>query len=153
MMTSRKSIADSLKLAVSLYFVKKMYGVYHEVGVIRRGRRRADVLCVKMDGEVVICEVKSCHADFKADKKYEDYLDYCHKFYFVVSEQDWESWLSTYKFGRHIGVIVLRPDGKCHVVKNCTRREVDLTSLYYKLAWRGSTFSKRNTRWRRVYLC
>lgn len=153
MMTNRKTVADSLKLAASLYFVKRMYGVYHEVGVNRRGRRRADLLCVKMNGEVVICEVKSCHADFKADHKFSDYLGYCHKFYLVVLESDWHSWLSDYDLPKTMGVLVLGEDGRCKVVKSCSRRDVELGSLYFKLAWRGSTYSKRNTRFRRVYVC
>lgn len=48
--------------------------------------RRADIIAVNQDGEVVIVEVKSCAADFRADRKWRDYVAYCDRLYFAISE-------------------------------------------------------------------
>ena len=151
---NRLEVANALKLAVSLYFSKKMFGVYHEVGVIRRGRRRADVLAVNMKGHIVICEVKSCRADFVSDKKLTEYLDYCHKMYLVVLEEDYDKWLKPIApdLDKRVGILVLQSNGYCKVVRPCKFREQEFPDLYYKLAWRGSTYNKSNTRMRRVYV-
>lgn len=49
-------------------------------------RRRADVMGLSPSGEVVIVEVKSGLADFRADTKWRDYLPYCDGFSFAVAE-------------------------------------------------------------------
>lgn len=46
--------------------------------------RRADIVSVAADGTIHIVEVKSCVADYRADQKWQDYLDYCDRFYFAV---------------------------------------------------------------------
>ncbi|WP_156927171.1 MmcB family DNA repair protein [Azospirillum halopraeferens] len=48
--------------------------------------RRADVLAVDGDGTVLIVEVKSSVADFRADRKWTEYRDWCDAFYFAVDE-------------------------------------------------------------------
>lgn len=48
--------------------------------------RRADVTGLDRKGRLTIVEVKSCAADFEADMKWGDYLGYCDRFYFAVSE-------------------------------------------------------------------
>lgn len=48
--------------------------------------RRADVFGIGRDGGVVIVEVKSSVADFRADEKWPDYLEYCEQFFFAVPE-------------------------------------------------------------------
>lgn len=50
------------------------------------GGRRADVLAVDEVGTVVIVEVKSCAADFRSDRKWPEYRDWCDGFYFAVDE-------------------------------------------------------------------
>ncbi|HVO13939.1 MAG TPA: MmcB family DNA repair protein [Alphaproteobacteria bacterium] len=47
--------------------------------------RRADVIGLDRDGRFVIVEVKSCAADFLSDGKWEDYLEYCDRYYFAVA--------------------------------------------------------------------
>ncbi|HEV7373021.1 MmcB family DNA repair protein [Arenibaculum sp.] len=47
--------------------------------------RRADVVGVDDAGGLVIVEVKSGVADFRADRKWRDYLDYCDAFWFAVA--------------------------------------------------------------------
>lgn len=47
--------------------------------------RRADLMAIDGAGLVGIVEVKSGAADFRADQKWPDYLDYCERFYFAVA--------------------------------------------------------------------
>ena len=47
--------------------------------------RRADIVAVNSDGEVLIVEVKSSLADFRADRKWRDYAACCNRLYFAIS--------------------------------------------------------------------
>ncbi|MBV9523648.1 MAG: MmcB family DNA repair protein [Alphaproteobacteria bacterium] len=46
--------------------------------------RRADVMALGRRGEIAIVEVKSSLADFRADRKWPDYWDFCDRLYFAV---------------------------------------------------------------------
>ena len=48
--------------------------------------RRADILGLGRDGCLWIVEVKSSHADFRADAKWPEYRDFCDRFFFAVGE-------------------------------------------------------------------
>jgi len=48
--------------------------------------RRADLLALGPDGRLTIVEIKSSVADFRADRKWPDYEDFCDRFYFAVPE-------------------------------------------------------------------
>ncbi len=48
--------------------------------------RRADLVAVDHRGQITIVEIKSSLADFRADHKWRDYLDYCDLFYFAVTD-------------------------------------------------------------------
>ncbi|WP_019903067.1 MmcB family DNA repair protein [Methylobacterium sp. 77] len=48
--------------------------------------RRADVIALCPAGRLTIVEIKSSVADFRADKKWPDYRDYCDRFYFAVPD-------------------------------------------------------------------
>ena len=50
------------------------------------GRRRADVIGMDSGGTLVIVEVKSSVEDFRADRKWSEYRDYCDHFFFAVPE-------------------------------------------------------------------
>jgi hypothetical protein len=45
--------------------------------------RRADLAAIDRAGTIVLVEAKSCRADFVADRKWQEYLDYCDRFYFA----------------------------------------------------------------------
>jgi hypothetical protein len=47
--------------------------------------RRADILALGTKGEVVIVEVKSSLADFRADNKWSHYRDFSDRLYFAVA--------------------------------------------------------------------
>ena len=46
--------------------------------------RRVDVMAIDRNGEFVIVEIKSTVADYRADRKWHEYLGYCERFYFAV---------------------------------------------------------------------
>ena len=47
--------------------------------------RRADIVAVNGEGEVLIVEIKSSPADFRADRKWRDYAVCCDRLYFAIS--------------------------------------------------------------------
>ncbi len=48
--------------------------------------RRADIVGLTPHGELWIVETKSCLADYACDAKWPEYLGYCDRFYFGVTE-------------------------------------------------------------------
>jgi hypothetical protein len=48
--------------------------------------RRADIFAVAADSSIAIVEVKSSIADFRADRKWQDYRAFCDAFFFAVGE-------------------------------------------------------------------
>lgn len=48
--------------------------------------RRVDVAGLHRDGAIAIAEVKTTVTDFRADKKWPEYLAFCDRFYFAVPE-------------------------------------------------------------------
>ena len=49
-----------------------------------RNNRRADVMALGPGGDLVIVEVKSSLADYRADRKWPEYLEFCERFFFAV---------------------------------------------------------------------
>lgn len=47
--------------------------------------RRADVMALDRGGRFTIVEIKSSPADYRSDRKWGDYLDFCDRFYFAVA--------------------------------------------------------------------
>ena len=47
--------------------------------------RRADLVALDRSGTISLVEIKSSRADFIADRKWQDYLAYCDRFYFAVA--------------------------------------------------------------------
>ncbi|MGP8231385.1 MAG: MmcB family DNA repair protein [Methylovirgula sp.] len=48
--------------------------------------RRADIVALASDGTIVIVEIKSSLADFRADQKWPDYRFHCDRLYFAISD-------------------------------------------------------------------
>jgi len=46
--------------------------------------RRADIVAVNSDGVLLIIEIKSSIADFRADRKWRDYVTQCDRLYFAI---------------------------------------------------------------------
>lgn len=49
--------------------------------------RRADISGLDRSGNITIVEVKSSPADFRSDRKWPQYLDYCDRFFFAVDPE------------------------------------------------------------------
>lgn len=49
--------------------------------------RRADLMGISPRGEIFIAEVKSSIEDFRVDRKWRDYLDFCDRFAFAVAPE------------------------------------------------------------------
>lgn len=47
---------------------------------------RVDVMALGKKGEIWIVECKSCRADFRADGKWQGYLEWCDRFFWAVDE-------------------------------------------------------------------
>ncbi len=48
--------------------------------------KRVDVMALGPKGEIWVIECKSCRADFRADAKWEGYLDWCDRYFWAVDE-------------------------------------------------------------------
>ena len=48
--------------------------------------RRADIAAINREAQVIIVEIKSSPADFRADRKWRDYAAHCDSLYFAISE-------------------------------------------------------------------
>lgn len=46
--------------------------------------RRVDVIAVNGSGQTIVVEIKSSVADYRADQKWTEYLEFCDVFYFAV---------------------------------------------------------------------
>ncbi len=49
--------------------------------------RRADVMVLDPRGGIRIVEIKSCTADFRSDRKWPEYRQWCDRFYFAVDAE------------------------------------------------------------------
>ncbi|WP_374377314.1 MmcB family DNA repair protein [Dongia sp.] len=76
-------IAADIARGVMRLFADLGYAAVPEVPL--RAKRRADIMALNAAGEFVIVEIKSCRADFRADQKWPEYLDFCDRFYFAVA--------------------------------------------------------------------
>ncbi len=61
------------------------YGVLYEFKLT--SGRRVDVIGLNDEAEFVIVEVKSSVEDFRSDRKWREYLPFCDRFFFGVSER------------------------------------------------------------------
>lgn len=159
-MATRREIAEALKKASAYLFFRYRYSCYFEVGLKMWGARRADVIGNKINGQIVIVEVKSSVADFKNDNKFEEYLEYCDRFYVCFTQEVWNKVVANAKLkariNKRVGVIVLRSDGYAKIVKPSKNPQVKLEtrlSILARLAWRNGELSKRKRRSReRVFI-
>jgi hypothetical protein len=49
--------------------------------------RRVDVIAVNGAGETAIVEIKTSAADYRGDRKWREYLEFCDRFYFAVGSR------------------------------------------------------------------
>jgi hypothetical protein len=79
----RPGVTELLTRGVRRALVERGYASLTEFRLA--SGRRADVLAVNEAGEVVIVEVKSSVADFRADQKWPEYQAWCDTFFFAVA--------------------------------------------------------------------
>lgn len=75
---------DAIQLArgVCRALEDRGFGALTEFSLING--RRADVIAVDGAGRFVIVEIKTSEADFRTDRKWPEYRDFCDLFYFAV---------------------------------------------------------------------
>lgn len=153
--------ALAIKEAATSYLRSKMMAVNAEVGLCKGGRFRADLLALTFYGDTTVVEVKSSVADFRADKKWHNYLEFANKFYFAMTAATYAKVKDDIPKG--IGVMIASevPDSlgrqrkKLKVVKPAFRREIDAETninLIIRLAFRNadaSGFAKRRRKRRK----
>jgi hypothetical protein len=74
--------AAAICRGVCRHLAESGYGTLSEV-VLATGRR-VDVMAIDRRGEILVVEIKSSLADFRADQKWEEYLPFCDAFAFAV---------------------------------------------------------------------
>jgi hypothetical protein len=80
----RPATAAELTKGVRRLFLQRRLASIAEL-TLANGRR-ADIVALGVDGRIVIVEVKSGPADFRADRKWREYMPYCDEFYFAVAQ-------------------------------------------------------------------
>jgi hypothetical protein len=82
---SRPQTTQVVTRGAARLFVDLGWAPLLEVGL--PNGRRADVLALGPKGELAIVEVKSSLEDFRTDRKWGEYLDWCERFYFAVAPE------------------------------------------------------------------
>lgn len=104
--------ASRIFAAVTRYFTERGYGCLSEFTL--KTNRRPDITCLGKDGEIIMIEVKSSIADFRADQKWHDYIEWADQFYFAVDD---DFPLEILPDETRCGVIIT--DGfDCHKIRN-----------------------------------
>ena len=99
--------------------------------------RRADMIALGPKGDIIIIEIKSSLADYQADTKWEDYLEFCDRFYFAVTADFPISVLPDdvgYIIADRFGAEILREGA--HDTRLAPARRKALTLLYARVAAR-----------------
>ncbi len=81
---SRPDVTSTLTRGVSRLFASLGFASLAEFRL--PNGRRADLAGLCGRGRLVIAEIKSCPADYEADQKWSDYLQFCDEFYFAVAD-------------------------------------------------------------------
>ena len=75
--------ALAIQRGVTRHFMQNNIACLPEL--VLPNHRRADLMAIDAKGELSIIEIKSGLADFMADKKWQEYLPFCDRFYFAVA--------------------------------------------------------------------
>lgn len=79
---SADSRAAQIARGVSRFFAERGNSCLSEF-TFKTGRR-ADIIAIDNKGTISVIEIKSSVADYRSDKKWQEYLDFCDRFYFAV---------------------------------------------------------------------
>lgn len=158
--TGRRLITEKLHQAAVFYWAKKTYSVHKEVGVERWGARRLDVMAIDFVGNMVGVEVKSCLADYRADKKWRDYLSHTTQLFFLFPPSIMKSRcypeIKAEIIAEGAGILTLsETTGLVRCAVRAKRRPMSIVrkhQIYKKLAWRGGDSKRNVAQTQRVYL-
>ena len=82
--------------------------------------RRPDIICLNQQGTILIIEVKSSLADFRADSKWHDYIEWADRFFFAVGD---DFPLEALPDASQCGIIIT--DGfDCHIQTQAPERKL-----------------------------
>jgi hypothetical protein len=81
----RPEITGTVTRGAARLLMAMGYAPLLEVGL--PNGRRADLMALSPKGQIVICEVKSGIEDYRADRKWGEYLPFCDAFYFAVAPE------------------------------------------------------------------
>ena len=82
---SRPQTTSAVTRGAARLLIAMGYAPLLEVGL--PNGRRADLMAVSPKGRIAICEVKSGLEDYRADRKWGEYLPFCDAFYFAVAPE------------------------------------------------------------------
>ncbi|MET0259153.1 MAG: MmcB family DNA repair protein [Methylobacterium sp.] len=83
---------DRRQSATALHVQRGVRRLFSEMGCVSlpefslANGRRADVIALCPAGRLTIVEIKSSVADFRADRKWPDYRDFCDRFFFAIPD-------------------------------------------------------------------
>lgn len=77
--------AAAVARGVSRLFLRNQIMVQPEVSL--RNNRRADLMGINTKGEIILVEIKCARADLLGDQKWQEYLDFCDRFFWAVPER------------------------------------------------------------------
>ncbi len=147
----------ALKLAASDWLLHYKMASIFELGLAAWGKRRADVVGLSIRGQITVIEVKSDHKDLASDKKWQEYLKACDRFYFCVGYDHWNDRQYDIRQiikGTTAGVLVLDTNGRCRVSVGARANAIDdklRFSIICRMAWRHADRNNgKNHRSRRV---
>lgn len=83
-MLETRDIAQTICRGVARALAQRGFASLAEVPLA--DGRRADILALGRDGTLVIVEIKSSVADFRADRKWPEYRQWCDRLYFAIAE-------------------------------------------------------------------
>lgn len=143
---TRKSMTEYLSYVSTLWLASKGYSVHRELGLIRRGRLRADVYGFTTSLHTVLVEVKSCPADFNVDGKLHLYREFCDRMYVCVDSDTYKkvkTRLLELCDTHTMGILIVNPEtGYIKVHKNCKYVKSDMKvkkPIIIRAAYRAGT--------------
>ena len=84
MLETTRDIAQTICRGVTRALAQRGFATLAEVPLA--DGRRADILALGRDGALVVVEIKSSVADFRSDRKWPEYRQWCDRLYFAVAE-------------------------------------------------------------------
>jgi hypothetical protein len=148
---SRREITHLLTDKAVFYLARKRMSAHLELGVVRKGRRRVDIMAMSFKRKFTIIEVKSGLKDLEEDNgKWISYLEFAHKFYFCFDHATWNKhkrYISKHVKEHGAGVMVL--EDKIRVRIRAKERTVDPSTVLWnltKMAFRGGAHIPKRKR-------